>query len=55
MSVKRESTVIGQVIRACRCSYGTGVGKLEEGLSSEVPYSDVNSTGDQPALAVFAV
>ena len=45
----------GQVIRASRCSYGTGIGKLEEDLSSEVPYSDVNSTGDQPALAVFAV
>ena len=45
----------GQVIRASRCSYGTGIGKLEEDLSSEVPYSDVNSTGDQPVLAVFAV
>ena len=45
----------GQVIRASRCSHGTGIGKLEEDLSSEVPYSAVNSTGDQPALAVFAV
>ena len=45
----------GQVIRASRCSHGTGIGKLEEDLSSEVPYSDVNSTGNQPALAVFAV
>ena len=45
----------GQVIRASRCSYGTGIGKLEEDLSSEVRNSDVNSTGDQPALAVFTV
>ena len=26
-----------------------------EDLSSEEPYSDVNSTGEQPELAVFAV
>ena len=45
----------GQVIRASRCSYGTGIGKLKEDRRSEVRYSDVNSTGDQPALDVFTV
>ena len=45
----------GKVVRASRYSYGTGIGKLEEDLSSEVPYSAFNSTVDQPALAVFAI
>ena len=45
----------GQVFRASRYLYGTGIGKLEEDLISEEPYSAVKSTGDQPALAVFAV
>ena len=45
----------GQVIRASRYWYWTGIGKLEQDLSSEVPYSAVNSTGDEPALAVFPV
>ena len=45
--------LIGQFIRASRYSYCTGIGKLEEDLSSEVPYSAVNSTGDQPLLLLF--
>ena len=42
----------GQYIRTSRYSYWTGIGNLEEDLSSELPYSAVNSTGDQPAVIV---